>query len=358
MSKVDLEAVSKTYDKVEILKDLDISVRDGEFLVFVGPSGCGKSTALRMIAGLEELSGGTIRIGDRVVNNVAAGKRNVAMVFQSYALYPHKTVAQNIAYPLTVAGLPKAEIDKQVREVAETLELTPFLDRRPAHLSGGQRQRVALGRAIIRKPDVFLFDEPLSNLDADLRVSMRAEIIRLRQRIKTTMIYVTHDQTEAMTMGDRIAVFAPLRAGNDRNLMQIGTPDELYSRPANVFVARFLGTPKMNILAASLSGQSVLVSGHELSSGALPLAPADFLAGARPEDLRMGDAGTPGLPGRIGLVEALGYEHVVHIDSDVGTIVVRLADKSLRPMAGDAVSLRIAPELLHIFDPISQLRLN
>ncbi|KKC38031.1 hypothetical protein WH87_10435 [Devosia epidermidihirudinis] len=358
MSKVDLEAVSKTYDKVEILKDLDISVRDGEFLVFVGPSGCGKSTALRMIAGLEELSAGTIRIGDRVVNNVAPGKRNVAMVFQSYALYPHKTVAQNIGYPLIVQGLPKAEINRQVREVAETLELTPFLDRRPAHLSGGQRQRVALGRAIIRKPDVFLFDEPLSNLDADLRVSMRAEIIRLRERIKTTMIYVTHDQTEAMTMGDRIAVFAPLRAGNDRNLMQIGTPDELYSRPANVFVARFLGTPKMNIVTAHRDGQLALVSGNAFSEGALPDTPAEFLLGARPEDIRLGEAGAPGLSGKIALVEALGYEHVVHIDTDAGTIVVRLADKTLRPVAGDAVSLRIAPDLLHVFDPISQQRLN
>lgn len=358
MSKVELQSVSKTYDKVEILKDLDIAVRDGEFLVFVGPSGCGKSTALRMIAGLEELSGGSIVIGDRVVNDVAAGKRNVAMVFQSYALYPHKTVFQNIAYPLTVARMPRAEVERQVLEVARTLELTAFLDRRPAHLSGGQRQRVALGRAIIRKPDVFLFDEPLSNLDADLRVSMRAEIIRLRERIRTTMIYVTHDQTEAMTMGDRIAVFAPLSAGTNRNLMQVGTPDELYTRPANVFVARFLGTPKMNILTAHNDARGVSVAGYMLANAGLAGSPTEFLAGARPEDLRIGDTSGAGLPGRIALVEALGHEHVIHVDTAAGTVVARVVDKARRPVAGDAVTLQIASDLLHVFDQFSQDRLN
>ncbi len=358
MSSVDLTSVGKAYDGHDILKDFNISVADGEFMVFVGPSGCGKSTALRLIAGLEDLTGGSIRIGDRVVDDVPAGKRNVAMVFQSYALYPHKTVAQNIGYPLRIARLAKDEIARQVAEIAATLELTPFLDRRPAQLSGGQRQRVALGRAIIRNPDVFLFDEPLSNLDADLRVTMRAELVRLHERINSTMIYVTHDQTEAMTMGDRIAVFAPLTEGITRNLMQIGTPDELYSRPANTFVARFLGTPKMNLLKARAGDGRILIGDSVISSGADARLPAELLVGIRPEDLRMADAGTEGLAGRITLVEALGYEHVVHVETAPGTVIVKLTDKSVKPRSGDAVSLSAALADLHLFDPVTEDRLN
>ncbi len=358
MSKVELQSIAKAYDKVDVLRDLDINVRDGEFLVFVGPSGCGKSTALRLIAGLDQPSAGVIRIGDREVNDVPAGRRNVAMVFQSYALYPHKTVAENIGYPLKVARRPKAEIEKRVGEVAESLELTAFLDRRPAQLSGGQRQRVALGRAIIRKPDVFLFDEPLSNLDADLRVSMRAEIIRLRESIKTTMIYVTHDQTEAMTMGDRIAVFAPLRGGHERNLMQIGTPEELYSRPANVFVARFLGTPKMNMLTALRTGAEITTASGLLATNCLPHLPETFLAGVRPEDMRLAEAGAAGLAGRIDLVEMLGHESVVHVHTADGTIIVRLADKSARPVQGDTVTVQADPASIHYFDKISEQRLG
>lgn len=356
MSKVELKAVLKSFDKLAILRNIDISVMDGEFLVFVGPSGCGKSTALRLIAGLEDLNGGTIQIGDRIVNDLPPGKRNVAMVFQSYALYPHKTVGQNIGYPLRIARLPKVEIERQVREVADTLELTPFLDRRPAQLSGGQRQRVALGRAIIRKPELFLFDEPLSNLDADLRVSMRAEIIRLRNQIKTTMIYVTHDQTEAMTMGDRIAVFAPLKEGRQTNLMQIGTPAELYSRPANVFVARFLGTPKMNVLPAQFAGNQVLLAGQPLSRGVTAPLPDQFLVGARPEDIRIG-SNDAGFSGRIGLVEALGHENVVHIETEIGEVIVRVADKSVRPMPGDLVGMSVDGAHLHAFDARTEIRL-
>jgi len=357
MSTVDLQSVSKSFDKVQVLRDLNITAKDGEFLVFVGPSGCGKSTALRLIAGLEDVSAGTIRIGGRAVNDVPAGRRNVAMVFQSYALYPHKTVAENIGYPLRTARRSRAEIAQQVHEVADTLELTPYLDRRPAQLSGGQRQRVALGRAIIRKPELFLFDEPLSNLDADLRVSMRAEIVRLRNRIKTTMIYVTHDQTEAMTMGDRIAVFAPLADGRDTNLMQIGTPDELYSRPANVFVARFLGTPKMNVLTARREDNRITIGGRLLALADSAAVPAEFLVGVRPEDFRLGDA-AEGFGGRIGLVESLGHEHVVHVDTDAGEVIVRIADKSIRPRTGDTVGLSADPALLHLFDPQTQHRIG
>ena len=243
MAGITFETVAKRYGETDVIKNLSLDIKDGEFMVLVGPSGCGKSTALRMIAGLESVSAGQLKIADRVVNDLKPKDRDVAMVFQSYALYPHMTVRQNVAFGLEVRKMPKAEIEKRVQEASAILGLDPYLDRKPKALSGGQRQRVALGRAIVRDPSVFLFDEPLSNLDAKLRTGMRAEISRLQKRLGTTAVYVTHDQTEAMTMGDRIAVLAPLAEAGDSNLMQVGTPLELYHRPSSVFVARFIGAP-------------------------------------------------------------------------------------------------------------------
>ena len=246
MARVEIENIDKNYGAVKILKDISISVKDGEFLVLVGPSGCGKSTLLRMIAGLENISAGEIYIGDRIVNNLPPKERDVSMVFQNYALYPHLTVAENIGFSLILAGTPKAEKERLVHDAADVLGLSDLLERKPKNLSGGQRQRVAMGRAIIRRPKAFLFDEPLSNLDAKLRVAMRAEIKSLHERFKTTAIYVTHDQVEAMTMADRIVVM------NEGRIEQIGHPLELYDKPVNAFVAGFIGTPSMNLLEAKV----------------------------------------------------------------------------------------------------------
>ncbi len=253
MARILFDHVVKRFGDVRVIDDLNLEIRDEEFMVFVGPSGCGKSTALRMIAGLEEITEGELSIGDRVVNDVHPKDRDTAMVFQSYALYPHMSVRENISFGLRIRKMPAAEIEKLVNDAAEMLGLTPLLDRKPKALSGGQRQRVALGRAIVRKPSAFLFDEPLSNLDAELRVQMRAQISQLQRRLKTTTVYVTHDQTEAMTMGHRISVLSPSRPDRPTNLMQCGTPLELYDRPQNLFVARFIGTPNMNILDATLN---------------------------------------------------------------------------------------------------------
>lgn len=356
MAEIEFKSVSKSFGKVDVIADLDLKVEDGEFIVFVGPSGCGKSTALRMIAGLEETTSGDIKIGGRSMAGLAPSDRNVAMVFQSYALYPHMTVAGNIGFPLKMAGRSAAEIAEQVREAADILDLGPYLDRRPAQLSGGQRQRVALGRAIVRHPDVFLFDEPLSNLDADLRVSMRGEIMRLRERIRATMIYVTHDQTEAMTMGDRIAVFAPLKDGHARNLMQVGRPEELYDRPANLFVARFLGSPKMNLIEL---GEREAPAFGSLTLGPRPAGHLDtLLLGVRPEDIRIAEAGMPGLAGRIRLVEALGAEYYVHVETAAGELIVRVMDKRLRPAPGDNVALQPASGAFHLFDKATGDRIS
>jgi ABC-type sugar transport system ATPase subunit len=353
MAEIEFKSVAKSFGKVEVIAGLDLKVDDGEFIVFVGPSGCGKSTALRMIAGLEETTSGDIRIAGRSMAGLSPSERNVAMVFQSYALYPHMTVAGNIGFPLKMAGRPAAEIARRVREAADILDLGPYLDRRPAQLSGGQRQRVALGRAIVRHPDVFLFDEPLSNLDADLRVSMRGEIMRLRQRIQATMIYVTHDQTEAMTMGDRIAVFAPLKDGHAGNLMQVGTPEELYERPANLFVARFLGSPKMNLIE---TGEAPAFG--TLALDGRPAGRSPLLVGVRPEDIRLTDPGAPGLDGRIRLVEALGAEYYVHVETASGELIVRVMDKRRRPVPGETVVLQPAPAAVHLFDKATGLRVD
>jgi multiple sugar transport system ATP-binding protein len=256
MATVTFDHVVKMFGEVTAVGDFNLEVQDGELMVFVGPSGCGKTTCLRMVAGLEEITSGTLRIGDRVVNDIAPKDRDIAMVFQSYALYPHMSVYDNLAFGLKLRKISKSEIDRRVKAAAETIQLTPLLQRKPKELSGGQRQRVALGRAIVREPAVFLMDEPLSNLDAKLRVQTRAEIARLHQRLKTTIIYVTHDQVEAMTMGQRIAVMSHAM------LQQVGTPRELYDHPANKFVAGFIGSPAMNFLSAELtgSGESVALS--------------------------------------------------------------------------------------------------
>jgi len=304
MAPITFEHLTKRFDDSVAVDDLSIEIADGEFLVLVGPSGCGKTTALRMLAGLEEISDGRILIGDRVVNNIAPGARNVAMVFQSYALYPHMTVYDNLAFSLKNFNVPKPEIDRRVREAGETLELTEYLKRKPKQLSGGQRQRVALGRAIVREPSAFLMDEPLSNLDAALRVQTRAEILKLQKRLETTTIYVTHDQVEAMTMGDRIAVMSK------GVLQQIGTPEELYTKPANTFVARFIGSPAMNLLP----------------SGAIGVGAGGKLAGFRPEHVDLGD-GRPNsahYDALVEVVEYLGDEQLAHLRLGDYALVAKL----------------------------------
>src|SRR5437763_3247295 len=293
MSSVTYEHVTKTFGDTAAVNDLVLEVEDGEFMVLVGPSGCGKSTALRMLAGLEKVSDGRILIGDRVVNNVAPQHRDIAMVFQSYALYPHMTVYDNLAFGLRNQNVAKADIDRRVRRAAEVLDLDPLIKRKPKQLSGGQRQRVALGRAIVREPEAFLMDEPLSNLDAKLRVQTRAEILKLQNELRTTTIYVTHDQVEAMTMGDRIAV---MRSGL---LQQVGTPENLYEDPKNVFVAGFIGSPAMNLVPASVVGEGG----------------SDRIVGFRPEHVRVENSHADALRfgARVEVVEYLGDEQLVHM---------------------------------------------
>ncbi len=329
MAPITFEHVTKRFDETTAVDDLSINVSDGEFLVLVGPSGCGKTTALRMLAGLEDITSGRILIGDRVVNHVAPGARDVAMVFQSYALYPHMTVYDNLAFSLRNHKVPKAEVDRRVRQTADVLELGDFLKRKPRQLSGGQRQRVALGRAIVREPKGFLMDEPLSNLDAALRVQTRAEILRLQNRLGTTTIYVTHDQVEAMTMGDRIAVMSK------GELQQLGTPEELYERPANTFVARFLGSPSMNMLPSSVLG----VGG------------TGQLAGFRPEHVRLGNgrAGSGSLDAAVEVVEYLGDEQLAHLRLGEHEIVVKLPVEP-RLRAGERETFSVPLDKVLLFD--------
>jgi len=304
MASITFEHVTKKFDDTTAVDDLNIEVADGEFLVLVGPSGCGKTTALRMLAGLEDITSGRILIGDRVVNNLAPGGRNVAMVFQSYALYPHMTVHQNLAFSLRNYKVPKDDIARRVQDAAEILELDNLLKRKPKQLSGGQRQRVALGRAIVREPEAFLMDEPLSNLDAALRVQTRAEILKLQKRLSTTTIYVTHDQIEAMTMGDRIAVMSK------GVLQQIGTPEALYTKPANTFVATFIGSPAMNLLPSATLG----------------IGEGGTLAGFRPEHIRLGNgqAAAASYDARVEVVEYLGDEQLVHLRLGEAPVIAKL----------------------------------
>jgi multiple sugar transport system ATP-binding protein len=329
MASVSFEHVSKVFDGTPAVNDFTLEIGDGEFMVLVGPSGCGKSTALRMLAGLEEVTKGRILIGDRVVNNVAPASRDIAMVFQSYALYPHMTVYDNLAFGLRNTGVPKREIDDRVRRAAEILQMNELVKRKPKQLSGGQRQRVALGRAIVREPKAFLMDEPLSNLDAKLRVETRAEILKLQDRLRTTTIYVTHDQVEAMTMGDRIAVM------NAGVLQQVGTPEEVYTSPRNVFVAGFIGSPAMNLVPATL-----------VDAGG-----ADRIAGFRPEHLRLGHDGADAyrFDARVEVVEYLGDEQLVHLLRKDTPLLAKLPVEQ-RIEAGRDEQFAVARDKVALFD--------
>ncbi len=347
MATVELDGVGKLYGGTRAVTDVNLSVAAGEFLVLVGPSGCGKSTLLRMVAGLEEISEGELRIGGARANEKAPRDRDVAMVFQSYALYPHMTVRDNMSFGLRVRKEDPAEIGRRVAEAARMLELEPLLERLPKAMSGGQRQRVAMGRAIVRKPAVFLFDEPLSNLDASLRTQMRGELKALHAQLGSTMLYVTHDQVEAMTLADRIAV---MRLGV---LQQAGTPSELFERPANRFVAGFIGSPSMNFLDGAVEGSSFVVGGTPLalaSRGGASDGDACVL-GVRPHELRLGAAGSAGLPGRVGLVEPTGWESMVHVDTDAGRLVARVETRELAGLGlGDGVTVQTTAAV-HLFRP-------
>jgi multiple sugar transport system ATP-binding protein len=390
MAGITFDDVTKTYDDgYRAVSDLNLDVKDGEFVVLVGPSGCGKTTALRMIAGLEEISGGQIRIGDRVVNNLPPGARDIAMVFQNYALYPHMTVAENIGFALRMRKVPKAEARRRIEETARIIGLVDHLDRKPGQLSGGQRQRVAMGRAIVREPQVFLMDEPLSNLDAKLRVQMRAEISRIQRQLAVTTVYVTHDQVEAMTMGDRVAV---MRRGL---LQQFDEPQHLYERPANLFVASFIGSPAMNVLEGSLEregdalvcrvGTTALALAPEMLNarpGLARYAGREVAVGIRPEALdepgRRDGVDGGRLRGRVQAVEALGPEQLAHVEIEArpvlvedvleglvdaehadelveiiadgrATVVARL-DASARVRADDEIELAVDLRRLHFFD--------
>ena len=305
MGTVTLRGIRKSYDKLEIIRGIDIEAQDGEFLVFVGPSGCGKSTTLRMIAGLESISAGDLLIDGVRANDLRPADRGAAMVFQSYALYPHMTVEENMGFALKMAGVPKAQRTQQVHQAAETLRMSELLGRFPKELSGGQRQRVAIGRAIVRKPKVFLFDEPLSNLDAALRVDMRVELARLHKELGTTMIYVTHDQVEAMTLGNRIAVF------NQGRIEQVGAPLELYNRPANTFVATFIGAPKINLIPKPADGASAAHQGLWTALGGADWGKAQHI-GVRPEHLQVSTDGA-GVSATIALAEHLGDASILHV---------------------------------------------
>ena len=376
MAEIVLDGVTKRYpDGATPVKDLSLTIGDGEFVILVGPSGCGKSTTLNMIAGLEDITSGELRIGGQRVNERAPRDRDIAMVFQSYALYPHMTVRQNIAFPLTLAKLGKAEIDAKVAETAKILDLTELLDRKPSQLSGGQRQRVAMGRAIVRKPKAFLMDEPLSNLDAKLRVQMRAEIARLQNRLGATTVYVTHDQTEAMTLGDRVVV---LRAGEAQ---QIGTPEELYNHPANLFVAGFIGSPAMNFFPAAPAEGGIRLPFGQVALGPGAVLPANVIVGARPEHFEDAALLEPHVRARsltfgvtADLVESLGSDkyvyfstggpgvrstHLSDTDSGIGgnRYVARVsADSSAT--TGQTVELALDTSRLQVFDADSGVNLS
>ncbi len=356
MAALELKNIVKHYDNgVPVIRGIDLEIGDGEFVVFVGPSGCGKSTLLRMIAGLEQISGGELLIDGKLANNVPPAERGLAMVFQSYALYPHMSVHENMAFALKLAGRKRAEIDAAVQRAAQILQIEHLLQRKPKDLSGGQRQRVAIGRAIVRKPQVFLFDEPLSNLDASLRVQMRVELSRLHQELKTTMIYVTHDQVEAMTLGERIVVF------NGGHIEQVGTPLELYNRPGNLFVAGFLGSPKMNFLPGEVVSADAAGVALRLAAGALLRADVDGSAltsgaavtlGVRAEHVSLCAAGAPNsVPAKVGHVEHLGDVCIVY--AQVGgmseMLALKLAGDALHK-AGDAVAVYLPAEHCHVFD--------
>jgi multiple sugar transport system ATP-binding protein len=363
MAEVTLKGVCKVYEdqSVRVVTDVNLQIADREFVVLVGPSGCGKSTTLRMIAGLEEVSEGEIRIGGRVVNDVPPSERDIAMVFQDYALYPHMTVYQNMAFSLKLRNLARVEIDRRVQEAARMLSLEPYLERRPKALSGGQRQRVAMGRAIVREPAVFLFDEPLSNLDAKMRVQMRAELAHLHERLDATMIYVTHDQIEAMTLGDRIVVMS------GGVVQQCAAPLTVYAYPANAFVARFIGTPPMNLFEGRLEAVG---DSFEFVSSAFRIPLPDFmrpalaesagkpvLFGVRPEDLRLVDAADGAIPAVAKMKETLGNELIVHLEQDGKRFLCRV-DPYSGPRLEGTLHLRPVLERCHVFDAATEVNLT
>jgi ABC-type sugar transport system ATPase subunit len=372
MPGVTLESVSKRFAGGAVaVDDLSLDIADGEFMILVGSSGCGKTTALRMIAGLETPSAGTIRIGDRVVNEISARDRDIAMVFQNYALYPHMTVARNLAYPLRQRRVPRAEVTKRVSEVAEMLGLEALLKRRPGQLSGGQRQRVAMGRALVREPEVFLLDEPLSNLDAKLRVQMRAALKRLHGRLGVTTVYVTHDQVEAMTLGDRIAVLS------DGKLQQLGAPQDVYDRPANVFVAGFIGSPPMNLLRGRVRDGAATAG--DLVVPAPGVADMDVFVGVRPESLHPARNGMPSLGFEVAVVEPLGDEVIVHglVSAELAEVLQDDGDAAMvaadgqqraeavaclspkdRPAAGSVIQLGVDPDEVRLFDAATGLAIR
>jgi multiple sugar transport system ATP-binding protein len=358
MASVRLQSVSKKFGETVVVDDVTLDIEDREFLVLVGPSGCGKSTTLRMIAGLETMSGGDIFIGDRRVNDLGPKDRDIAMVFQNYALYPHMNVYDNMAFGLKMRKVPKAEIDQRVKEAAEILDLGPYLKRKPKEMSGGQRQRAALGRAIVRHPAVFLMDEPLSNLDAKLRVQTRTEIVKLHKRVATTMVYVTHDQVEAMTMGHRIVVM------KDGVVQQVATPKDVYDRPANQFVAGFIGSPTMSFLPARLEadgdalyarGASFSVRIPEQRRAALNAANADHAAvtlGVRPEDILLHADAAGSIPAVVDVVEPLGSENVLYLTCEGERLTARTSAEST-VATGDAVALGINANRMHLFNAAS-----
>lgn len=354
MAKIELQGLVKNYGKTRAVHGIDLTIEDGEFVVFVGPSGCGKSTTLRMIAGLEDISGGALLISDEVVNQREPKQRNIAMVFQNYAIYPHMTVGQNIGFGLYTSRLSKAEKQQRILETGKTLGLEKLLDRRPAALSGGQRQRVAIGRAMVRDPVAFLFDEPLSNLDAQLRSQMRLEIKDLHRRLGTTIVYVTHDQIEAMTMADKIVVM------RDGNILQVGTPTDLYENPVDVFTARFIGSPSMNMLPAMITAGVLSVESVQTAGLSLPGHEGGVLVGLRPHDLVVVTGETPfgfTATGNVVAVEPLGSETLVHVQ--IGTSqVIATAPGRVVPAIGSTVTLHAQPGSLYLFDAATEKALG
>ncbi|MEU8894495.1 ABC transporter ATP-binding protein [Nocardia sp. NPDC048505] len=356
MARLQIDAISKTFGAEHAVREISLDIADGEFMVLLGPSGCGKSTLLRMIAGLEQPSAGRIRLDGNDITDTAPQRRDLAMVFQSYALYPHLSVARNIGFPLRARRQPRARIAERVTEVARTLELSELLDRRPAALSGGQRQRVALARAMVRDPGAFLMDEPLSNLDAKLRSATRAELIALHRRLGATFLYVTHDQVEAMTMATRIALL------DSGRIEQVGTPAELYDRPRTAFVAGFLGSPPMNLFPAVVAwrdgGLRVLSDGIDAALDITADSGGDtaVLAGIRPEHLRIDDRAAA-VRGRVTMVENLGSEELVHVECGPRTLCARMP-RPAGVRAGAEVGFRVDPAHLHLFDPVSTRRLS
>ncbi|WP_458789802.1 ABC transporter ATP-binding protein [Yoonia sp. MH D7] len=352
MANLALRNLTKSYGKTQVLHGISLDVADGEFVVLVGPSGCGKSTTLRMIAGLEECTSGIIEIGGREVNNLEPKERDIAMVFQNYAIYPHMSVKKNIAFGLRSSKMPKLDKEKRIQEVAGILDMVDLLDRKPNQLSGGQRQRVAIGRAMVRNPAVFLFDEPLSNLDAQLRTQMRLEIKKLHQRVGNTIVFVTHDQVEAMTMADRIVIM------KDGYIQQVGTPAEVFHKPANTFVARFIGAPSMNLLEGQVGDATVtLTAGQTVRN--LPAQAVDkqrVLLGVRPDDLYP-NSDNPIISGTVILREPLGSETLIYVDTPSGEIIAK-ADGRTPPEVGETVHLGADPANLHIFDAASGERVS